>query len=258
MDQTQLKQAVKEAQSAVEDITEDSLKKIAFQKILDKLLNNFGNSSSQTENITNKKSLEKPNTIGDISEFIYDNNLKSNTDIVIAIAYYYHYQNNAHFTVNDVIKTYKKVLIPLPKNPTDIINQNIKKGLVSKQDEKIEKRQAYHVTRKGIEYVDNGFDSHDVKKSKSRVGSSSRKRSRKTKSPLTNNILSLIGQGYFDKPKSPNEVKKKLEVEGCFYDRSIVDEKLRRRFLGKELTRIKQQKKWHYVIKKELDEKNEN
>lgn len=252
MEPNQLKNAVNDAQKAVEGIEDESLKKIAFQKVLDKLLNNQENNA---ESVSTKENFH-PTETGmeeDISEFIHGKNLKSNTDIVVAIAYFYHFQKDEHFTVNEVKKIYKKVLIPLPKNPTDIINQNIRKGFVSKQDEKKEKKQAFHITRKGIEYVKKGFSSLGVKQKRSKVSNSSNRKPRKTKSPLTNNILSLIKNGFFNKPKNPKEIKEKLEVEGCFYERSIVDEKLRRRFLGKELSRTKIDKKWHYVVKKELE-----
>jgi len=72
-------------------------------------------------------------------------------------------------------------------------------------------------------------------------------RKSRTKSPLAISILNQITDGFFDKPRTVQELKAKLEEKGKFYDRGIIDEKLRRRFLGKELKRLKINKKWHYV-----------
>jgi len=71
----------------------------------------------------------------------------------------------------------------------------------------------------------------------------------KPKSPLTIQILNQISDGFFDKPKTVNELKQKLSEEGSVYDRNTIDEKLRRRFLNRELRRIRIDKKWQYVKK---------
>lgn len=77
----------------------------------------------------------------------------------------------------------------------------------------------------------------------------SKARPRKPKSDLVVNILDLINHGFFDSPKPISDLKKKLEVAGFFYARGIIDEKVRRRFLGRELRRIKRGKTWEYVRK---------
>jgi|GEM_PF-5372825 len=72
----------------------------------------------------------------------------------------------------------------------------------------------------------------------------------KSESELTKYILDLIDEGFLDDPKPISEIKKKLEEKGHFYERNIIDEKIRRRFLGKELRRLKRNKIWYYVVKK--------
>lgn len=67
------------------------------------------------------------------------------------------------------------------------------------------------------------------------------------KSGLTIHIIDRINEGFFNTPKSIKELKEKLDEKGFCYERNIVDEKIRRKFLGNELRRIKISNKWHYV-----------
>lgn len=71
----------------------------------------------------------------------------------------------------------------------------------------------------------------------------------KTKSKLVLQIIDQIANGFFEKPKTINELKQKLGELGAIYPRNIIDEKIRRRFNNKELRRIKIDKKWQYVKK---------
>ncbi|MBU0760918.1 MAG: hypothetical protein KJ600_03315 [Nanoarchaeota archaeon] len=66
------------------------------------------------------------------------------------------------------------------------------------------------------------------------------------RSPLALQIMKLINEGLLNKPITTQEIKKLLDEKGAIYEKGIVDEKIRRVFLGKELRRIEQEKKWHY------------
>lgn len=67
------------------------------------------------------------------------------------------------------------------------------------------------------------------------------------KSPLAKQIFILIKEGFFNNPTPIKSLGDRLEERGHFYSRDVVDEKVRRVFLGKELRRIKKDKKWHYI-----------
>jgi hypothetical protein len=161
MDEMYLKEIIKKAESAVEDIKDESLKKIAFQKVLDTLLtpisapptqNYKQNEPTQVSRMQyNSKSPEN------FSELYHDKNPKTHPDIVLTIAYFMHFKDNNDFSISDIIENYKKILVPAPQNPTDIINQNIRKGYINKMDRKKESKQAYHITKKGIECVNSDF-----------------------------------------------------------------------------------------------------
>lgn len=70
---------------------------------------------------------------------------------------------------------------------------------------------------------------------------------RKIRSPLAKHISLLIEEHFFDNPTPMKEIKNKLEEKNCFYNRDVIDEKIRRVFLGKELRRLKKEGKWHYL-----------
>lgn len=77
--------------------------------------------------------------------------------MTLTFAYYFHYNGDGDFNVEDIIQAYKKVLIPAPKNPTDIINQNIRKGFINKQDKQKDSKRGYHITKYGLDFVDNRY-----------------------------------------------------------------------------------------------------
>lgn len=69
---------------------------------------------------------------------------------------------------------------------------------------------------------------------------------------LKGGIELLISQGFLDNPKNAKEVTEELKKEGYFNQKEAVDTALRRDFVLKKktLTRIKQDKLWHYVIRR--------
>ena len=69
----------------------------------------------------------------------------------------------------------------------------------------------------------------------------------KIKSPLAKQISILIEEKFFNQPTPIKDLKKKLEEKGHFFAREVIDEKVRRVFLGKDLRRVKMGKKWCYV-----------
>ena len=162
MDTEKLKSIVDKAQQAVKDVKDESLKKIAFQKILDVLLIT-GQTAAPTHTAQyGQREVSHASTLittsqGNLSEFFSEKGPKSHPDITLTFAYYFHYKGDGDFNVEDIIQAYKKVLVPPPKNPTDIINQNIRKGFLNKQDKQKDSKQAYHITKYGIEFIDNNF-----------------------------------------------------------------------------------------------------
>jgi hypothetical protein len=159
METEKLKSIVTQAQEAVAEISDEALKKIAFQKILDSLL-----MPSQTtiplQSLSSAGSsaiVHNTNLSNNISEFVHEKNQKSHFNIVISMAYYLHFKGEGDFTIEDIQESYGKCLIPKPKNITDIINQNIRKSLIIKCDKEKNGKQTYHISKTGIDYVNSNF-----------------------------------------------------------------------------------------------------
>lgn len=75
---------------------------------------------------------------------------------------------------------------------------------------------------------------------------------KKTYAGLVGGIQLLIDKGYFDELRQPSSVVKELSKEGYFHSLQSVDKTIRIGFLKnkKLLTRIKQNSKWVYAIRK--------
>ncbi len=67
---------------------------------------------------------------------------------------------------------------------------------------------------------------------------------------LVGGISFLIDNNFFDKPRSVNEVQSELIREGYHYSNKSTDKILRDFQAKKILTRVDENKKWKYVIRK--------
>jgi len=64
---------------------------------------------------------------------------------------------------------------------------------------------------------------------------------------VTDTIREILAEGFFNKPKSLAEVKQGLEEQGTFIPITTLSGIILGLVQGKELRRIKQDKKWSYV-----------
>ena len=63
-------------------------------------------------------------------------------------------------------------------------------------------------------------------------------------------LATIIAEGFLDTPQSVDEIMLRLRQDGHFYEFSVVATKLLRMVRGRELTRIRDGKKWKYVTRK--------
>jgi len=70
---------------------------------------------------------------------------------------------------------------------------------------------------------------------------------RKKKASITQLILELKSDGFFNKPKNWNDIQKALAERGRVYPLSSLTDPLQRLVRKRELGRIKIEKKWGYV-----------
>ena len=68
-----------------------------------------------------------------------------------------------------------------------------------------------------------------------------------SKPTITDTIREILAEGFFDKPKSLAELKQGLEEQGTFIPITTLSAIVLGLVKGKELRRIKQDKKWVYV-----------
>ena len=154
---------VEKAQAAVQNLKDENLKKIAFEKILESLL--YPGSASPSERlVAHTPAMMKPtdntslqDTPDNFQEFFNQKNPDSHPNIILTYAYHSHFKGDGDFNVDDVMNAYDKILVPKSKNPTDIINTNIRKGFINKTDGKKNSKQVYHITKDGIDYINNDF-----------------------------------------------------------------------------------------------------
>ena len=160
METEEIKNFVKQAEEAVQDIKDETYKQIAFKTVLEMLL--VSNQKIQISSVKNLKINQKDinttaNIPNNITEFFAEKNPNSDPDNTVTIAYYYHYTGDGDFNVENLLNDYEKLSIPKPGNPTDIINKNIRKRFITKVDKQKNSKQAYHITKLGIIYVNNNF-----------------------------------------------------------------------------------------------------
>jgi hypothetical protein len=113
-----------------------------------------------------------------------------------------------------------------------------------------------------VEKIKKTFPNNDVRIETSKVthkGSVSKEKMGSSTSSIGNNYEGLVGgitmlieHGFFESPKTANEVYVELKKETYYYSLKSVDGTLRNNFVAKRktLTRIKEVSVWKYVLRK--------
>lgn len=113
-----------------------------------------------------------------LSELLDEKNPQSHPDIVMVFAHYLFKSGLESFTIDDIVNCYSQVMIPRSKNPSDIINTNIRKHFIDKDDTKKGEKQRYLINMKGLEYVESfKTGARMAKSSKKEDGSKTGKKS---------------------------------------------------------------------------------
>ncbi|MEM5861199.1 MAG: hypothetical protein QXS37_05415 [Candidatus Aenigmatarchaeota archaeon] len=97
-----------------------------------------------------------------LSEFLKEKKPKKDTDITLCIGYYLQvYEKKERFSTEDVKKGYKRARRKLPKNISDKIQLNIKKGFIDEYPSKEQKKKYWYVTESGKRYVEELGDKNE-------------------------------------------------------------------------------------------------
>jgi len=280
-------EAVKQAENSVKEISDVKLKLIAFETILKDILSNKITSETKDMNPATttvseiKSSLNtssstllikfssmmgiKPEEVG----LVYNvNEDKKSCRIVSDFQHNFGKWSQINFVLlrlfgNYIISGSKKALsLPIIREMKDYgygglpnINafmKTISPSIVHVNTKNKKSENTYELTEFGINPIKkliseiilhNGIVPSESSYLPNKVSK------RKSKSQLVMHILDQLEDGFFDKPKTINSLKEKLTEKGQYYERSIIDEKIRRRFLNKELKRLRIDKVWNYVKK---------
>jgi hypothetical protein len=282
-------EAIKVAEDAVKNISDPQLKMTAFKVLMEDFLKSKQENQLSTTTSNDKKEMVsiKAETNDDITnqfkkklanslkvgsgnlDFVY--NIKDDGSfsiicdfghdlgkssqiqyVLLCLLANYHLTGERTIFSSQVLKKMKQFgFAELPN--LNVYLRSIRPALVHLNVKKQKSDNKMEITALGIKKAEEFFN--DIIKNngivdKKLVSFNQGIKQFRKRSNLSLHINELISSGFFDEPKPINELKTKLEEKGIFYARAIIDEKIRRGFLGKELTRIKQNKIWQYVVKK--------
>jgi hypothetical protein len=144
------KELIKIAKESVEEVDEP-YKSIAFREILRSLLLKEP-IPPQPASLIAKRIEGKT-----LQELYNERKPKGHPNLVLLIAYHFNSIGESVFNVKDVEESYSKLLIRKPKNLSDMINVNRKKGYIMVSDEKKDGLTGFTITHQGIEFVENNF-----------------------------------------------------------------------------------------------------
>lgn len=93
-----------------------------------------------------------------IVEFLKEKKPISLKDKTLVISLFFERDSGSEtFSAEDLLKLWRQAKETLPSNINDLINQNIKKGLIAEETTKKDGKKCWYVTRSGVEVVDKGF-----------------------------------------------------------------------------------------------------
>jgi hypothetical protein len=88
-------------------------------------------------------------------EFLLSKNLKSETQKVLAVAYFLEREEGlTSFNVADLESAFRAAREKLPKNMNDAVNKNIARGFVMGASEKKDSKKAWQLTSTGERFVE--------------------------------------------------------------------------------------------------------
>lgn len=94
-----------------------------------------------------------------LREFLNEQSLKSANDRALAIAYFLETNKGYEsFNADDIKDGFRQARIPSPKNPNDIINKNIAKGLMMDSESSKDGKKAWVLTASGEKLMKSSFE----------------------------------------------------------------------------------------------------
>lgn len=93
-----------------------------------------------------------------VVEFLREKKPTSAVEKALTFAVYHENQSGKDvFSADDILSLWRQAKETLPTNVNDLINKNIKKGLIAEEKAEKGQRKCWYVTSSGIEVVNKGF-----------------------------------------------------------------------------------------------------
>lgn len=157
-DQQFLSEALQKAMRVVET-AEDRYREAAFPIILQALIGSIGkqNIHVEADQQTNGHQTSEPSLPPTLSanEFFRRVNPDTHPARFVTAAYYLLHAGKAEqFTQADIVEIYRKLRQPAPKNPTDVMNQCIRKAHIIEASDNTNKQKNWVITPEGEKFVE--------------------------------------------------------------------------------------------------------
>ncbi len=152
MKKEEIQKKIEEAKQLVGGDPKDPLNQIAFSEVLRILLQSFTQTSESTND--NSKAIVKRMQI---SEFLAQTNIKTETDRVVAILYHHFHNGQESSSRAEIIQAYNNARVRQPVNLSDVIARCIRKGHIIEASEPKEGQKVWQITQTGEKYIEENF-----------------------------------------------------------------------------------------------------
>lgn len=93
-----------------------------------------------------------------VGEFLIEKKPTSDREKALLFAAFYEQSiGDESFNTDDILNIWRKAKEKKPSNINNLIDQNIKKGLIAENSDKKDGKKSWFVTRSGIDLVEGGF-----------------------------------------------------------------------------------------------------
>ena len=130
--------------------TEELIKKVIDLETRVNALEHGGNSSTPSSVVA------RPRV--SIAEFLREKKPVTTVDKALAFAVFYERNSDAQsFGTEDLLTLWRQAKETMPANINDLINKNVKKGMIAEEPAKKDGKKKWYVTGSGSDLVDKGF-----------------------------------------------------------------------------------------------------
>lgn len=144
MNREEIQKKIEEAKQLVGGDPKEPLTQIAFGEVFRILLQPSSQHAESKKDVTTGAVATK---LMQISEFLAQSNIKTDTDRVTAILYHHFHNGQASSTRAEILQGYSSARIRHPTNLSDVIARCIRQGYIIEAPERKEGAKAWQITQ---------------------------------------------------------------------------------------------------------------